>query len=184
MLCMHSKHAKLGNAMHCTVPARHSAPLEGATVLCMHTRHATPGNANALYRASRHTARLERATVLCMRSKHAKLGNAMHCTVTTRHTAWPKGVTVLCMHARLAGKRCTLRTLCGDSQVRTQRQCPQTPHGGISNTCCLSGRSTLRRVATATCAPTSDVHRHRVVAFHTHATSQGRCTLRTPCGDS
>ena len=105
----------------------------------MHTRHAKFGNANALHRASRHTARLKRATMLCMHSQPAKHGNAMHCTVTTRHTARLKGVTVLCMHARLAGKRCTLRTTCGDSQMRTQRQCPQTPHGGISNTCCLSG---------------------------------------------
>ena len=42
----------------------------------------------------------------------------------------------------------------------------------------------VHRVATATCAPRNDVHGHRMVAFHTPADSQGRCTLRTPCGDS
>ena len=42
----------------------------------------------------------------------------------------------------------------------------------------------VHRVVTAQCAPRNDVLGHRMVAFHTHADSQGRCTLRTPCGDS
>ena len=42
----------------------------------------------------------------------------------------------------------------------------------------------VHRVATARCAPRNDVLRHRMVAYHIHADSQGRCTLRTPCGDS
>ena len=87
-------------------------------------------------------------------------------------------------HAASQG-RCTLRTPCGDSYMRTHKRFSPTPHGGISYTCCLSGTIPLRyRVATATCAPTSDVLRHRVVAFHTHAASQGRCTQRTSCGDN